>query len=74
MYAVAREASGRGFESVPAKRISLDPQRLGKLALGIDADYDYKGMFPWPQLSMTCAPHRLKVILREEPFDSRTSV
>ena len=46
MYAVTREASGRGFQSVPAKRISLDPTRLRQLASGMDVDYDYTGVFP----------------------------
>lgn len=46
MYAVTREASGRGFQSVPAKRVSLDPKRLKKLAPGLDADYEYTGEFP----------------------------
>ena len=46
MYAVTREASGLGFQSVPAKRISLDPKRLNALAPGSDADYEYSGVFP----------------------------
>ena len=46
MYAVTREASGRGFQSVHAKRVSLDAKRLNKLAPGIDADYEYTGVFP----------------------------
>ena len=46
MYAVTREASGRGFESLPAKRFSLDPKRLNQLASGSDADYEYTGVFP----------------------------
>ena len=46
IYAVVREASGRGFQSVPDKRISLDPTRLKQLAPGSDADYEYTGAFP----------------------------
>ena len=46
MYAVTREATGRGFQSVPAKRISLDPKRLNRLASDSDADYEYIGVFP----------------------------
>ena len=46
MYAVTREASGRGFQSVPAKRVSLDPKRLCKLESDTDADYEYSGVFP----------------------------
>ena len=46
MYAVTREASGHGFQSVPAKRVSLDPKRLNKLECGSDADYEYTGVFP----------------------------
>jgi hypothetical protein len=46
MYAVTREASGGGFQSVPAKRVSLDRQRLKRLASGDDADYEYTGVFP----------------------------
>jgi hypothetical protein len=45
MYAVTREASGRGFLSVPAKRTSLEPERLKKPPPGVDADYDYAGVF-----------------------------
>ena len=45
-YAVVREASGRGFQSVPDKRVSLDPKRLKQLAPGSDADYEYSGAFP----------------------------
>ena len=46
MYVVTREATGRGFQSVPATRTSLDPKRLNKLASGSDADYEYVGVFP----------------------------
>jgi hypothetical protein len=30
---------------MPAKRTSLDPERLKKLASGLDADYEYIGVF-----------------------------
>ena len=46
IYAVVREASGRGFQSVPDKRISLDQKRLKPLPPGSDADYEYTGAFP----------------------------
>ena len=46
MYAGTREASGHGFQSVPAQRASLDPKRLTKLVPGIDAAYKYSGVFP----------------------------
>jgi len=41
----SREASGRVFQSVHAKRVSLDAKRLNQLAPGIDADYEYTGVF-----------------------------